>query len=91
VDSESTEDWQAAFALATRQAAADPATCEILAVSAIRQGIEALSRNGYRLCRHDPIFLLDPQRRLEGAPNLNLDLLVGDEAYLHVPAYPFET
>ncbi len=90
VDSERTEDWQAAFALATRQAAADPATCEILAVASIRQGIESLRRNGYRLCRHDQIFLLDPGRRLAGVPDLNLDLLVGDEAYIHVPSYPFE-
>jgi len=91
VDSEHAEDWQAAFALATRQAAADPATCEILAVSSIDPGREALRRNGYRFCRHDPIYLFDPKRRLAGAPDLNLDLLVGDESYLHVPDYPFET
>lgn len=91
VDSEDAEDWYAAFALATRQAAADPATCEILAVSSIRPGVAALHRCGYRFRRHDPIFLLDPRRRLAAAPPLNLDLLVGDEAYLHVPSYPFET
>lgn len=91
LDSQRADDWQAGFALATRQAAADPATCEILAVASTRQGIQSLRRNGYRLCRHDPVFLLDPGRRLEGVPELNLDLLVGDESYLHVPAYPFET
>ena len=91
VDSEAAEDWQAAFALATRQAAADPGTCEILAVASIRQGVAALRRNGYRFRRHEPVFLLDPRRRLAGVPDLNLDLLVGDEAYLHVPSYPFET
>jgi hypothetical protein len=91
VDSEGVEDWHAAFALATRQAAADPATCEIVAVASIRQAIESLRRNGYRFRRHDPIFLLDPRRRLAGVPDLNLDLLVGDESYLHVPSYPFET
>ncbi len=91
VDSESAEDWLAGFILATRQAAAHPATCEILAVASIRQGIDALRGIGYRFCRHDPIFVLDPRRRLADAPDLNLDLLVGDEAYLHVPAYPFET
>jgi len=90
VDSEDAADWLAAFTLATRQAAAHPATCEILAVTSIRQGTGALRRLGYRFCRQDPIFLLDPQRRLTGA-ELNLDLLVGDEAYLHVPGYPFET
>jgi hypothetical protein len=91
VDSEDAADWQAAYALATRQAAADPDTCEILAVASIRPVTESLRRHGYRFRRHDPIFLLDPQRRLAGVPDLNLDLLVGDEAYLHVPAYPFET
>ena len=91
VDSEDADDWNAAFALATRQAAADPATCEILAVASFRQGIAAIEHCGYRFRRHDPIFLLDPRRLLAGAPELNLDLLVGDEAYLHVPSYPFET
>lgn len=91
IDSAAVSDWRAAFSLATRQAADDPATCEILAVSAIPQGIAALQNCGYRFCRLDPIFLLDPRRRLAGAPPVNLDLLVGDEAYLHVPSYPFET
>jgi hypothetical protein len=91
VDSGSAEDWLSAFTLATRQAAANPATCEILAVASTGQGIEALRRIGYRFCRHDPIFLMDPRGRLADAPELNLDLLVGDEAYLHVPGYPFET
>ena len=91
VDSESLQDWRAAYALATRQAAADPATCEILAVASIPQILDALRSNGYRFRRHDPVFLMDPQGRLAGVPDLNLDLLVGDEAYLHVPSYPFET
>lgn len=91
VDSERPEDWQAAFAWATRQAAADPVTCEILAVFSIRPAIEALGRNGYRFCRDEPIFLRDPQGRLADAPDLHIDLLVGDESYLHVPTYPFET
>ena len=91
VDSERAADWQAGFALATRQAAADPATCEILAVFAIRPAVDALRACGYRFCRHEPIFLRDPRGRLAGAPELQIDLLVGDESYLHVPTYPFET
>jgi hypothetical protein len=91
VDSEKPEDWQAAIAVATLQAAAFPETCEILAVSSIQVGREALQRNGYRFRRHDPIFVLDPQRRLAGQPELNLTFVDGDEAYLWVPGYPFET
>jgi hypothetical protein len=91
VDSERPEDWQAAIDLATRQAAAMPETCEILAVSTIRLGCQALERNGYRFRRHDPIFVFDPKRWLADAPELNLTLLDGDEAYICVPAYPYET
>jgi hypothetical protein len=91
MDSERTEDWQAGFALATCHSAANPSTCEILAVASTRQSIAALHQSGFRVCRHNPIFVLDPKHRLAGVPNLNLDLLVGDESYLHVPTYPFET
>jgi hypothetical protein len=91
VDSEQTDDWQAAFGLATLQAAADPETCEIVAVTSITPGREALRRNGYRYRRNDPIFILDPQRRLADAPELNLNLFAGDESYLCVPSYPYET
>jgi hypothetical protein len=91
VDSELAEDWQAAFGLATREAAADPETCEIVAVTSITPGREALRRNGYRYRRRDPIFILDPRRRLADAPELNLNLFAGDESYLCVPSYPYET
>jgi hypothetical protein len=91
VDSEAPADWQAAFALATLQAAADPETCEILAVSSIAPGREALERIGYRFRRKDPIFILDPKGRLANAPELNLNLFAGDESYICVPGYPYET
>jgi hypothetical protein len=91
VNSEQPADWQAAIGLATGQAAAMPETCEILAVNSIRLGREALERNGFRFRRNDPIFVLDPQRRLTGLPELHLTLLDGDESYLSVPGYPYET
>jgi hypothetical protein len=91
VNSEHPEDWQAAIDLATLQAVSNPETCEIVAVTSIHLGREALRRNGYRYRRQDPIFILDPKSRLAGAPELNLNLFAGDESYLHVPGYPFET
>lgn len=91
VNSEHPEDWHAAIDLATLQAISNPETCEIVAVTSIRLGREALRRNGYRYHRRDPIFILDPQRRLADAPELNLNLFAGDESYLYVPGYPFET
>ena len=60
-------------------------------MSSTRVGREALERNGYRFRRHDPIFVLDPRQRLAGPPELNLTMLDGDEAYLWVPGYPYET
>jgi hypothetical protein len=91
VDSEQAEDWQAAINLATLEAAKDPRTSEIVAVSSIEPGREAIRRNGYRYRRQDTIFVLDPKHRLADAPQLDLNLLAGDESYLCVPSYPFET
>jgi hypothetical protein len=91
VDSEAPEDWQAAFDLATIQAAANKETCEIMAVSSIAPGRQALLRNGYLYCRKDPIFILDPGKKLAGVPELNLNLFAGDASYIRVPSYPFET
>jgi hypothetical protein len=91
VNSEALEDWQAAFDLATLQASAKKETCEILAVSSIAPGREALRRNGYLFCRKDPIFILDPKQKLAGAPEVNLNMFAGDASYLCVPTYPYET
>jgi hypothetical protein len=90
LDSEDPVDWEAAYALATRSAAQDPHTCEILAVTSIEAGRMALSRNRYRLRRRDPIFVYDPKQLLSTL-ELNVNMLEGDEAYLCDPAYPYET
>ncbi len=85
------EAWRTGYSLAARAAAADPATCEILAVTAIEAAARALEANGFRFRRNDPILIRDPRGRLEGMPPLNINMLEGDEAYVFNADYPYET
>jgi hypothetical protein len=84
-------DWQFAYALATRMAAADPRTCEVEAVSSIPLATDAILQNGFHLRDHQPIFLSDPKQFLSAAPPLNINLLDGEGSYLNDPASPFLT
>jgi hypothetical protein len=83
--------WRTAYALAAEAAAADPMTCEIVAVTAVRTPARALQANGFRLRRNDPILIRNPQGRLEEMPPLDINMLEGDEAYVFDPDYPYET
>jgi hypothetical protein len=82
-------DWKAAFALAVREAARDPETCEIAAAASTDRLREAILANGLRPRGAEPVFLYDPKRLLADAAPLSVQLLDGDECYLNNPAYPF--
>ena len=82
-------DWKTAFALATREAARDPETCEIAAAASVDPLREAILANEFQPRGAEPVFLYDPKRLLADAPPLNLQLLDGDECYLNNPDYPF--
>jgi hypothetical protein len=82
-------DWEAAFALATRAAYTDPLGCELAAAAATPLAAEAIRRNGFRLRKTDPVFVLDPEGVLLGCMPVEIALIESDGAYLYTPAYPY--
>jgi hypothetical protein len=82
-------DWAAAVALATRAAYADSLGCELVAVAATPLAAEAIRRNGFRLRKTDPVFLLDPKGVLRGHMPVEITLMESDAGYLYTPEYPY--
>ena len=91
LDSDRPADWRAAFSVASRTAAEDRSTCELMAGASTQLTRDAILANGFRLRRHDPIFIYDPKSLLTSAPPVNLNLLDGDEFYMQDPAHPYLT
>ena len=89
IDSADAADWRAGDAVAARQAAADPETCEIRATASTDLTRQAILENGFRLRRRDPFFLYDPKKLLAETPAVTL--LDGDEWFLSDLGYPFLT
>jgi hypothetical protein len=87
--SEDTEQWTAAYRVATRVAGEIPETCEVLAVASTPLASEALIASGFRNRGSVPLFLYDPQRKLACAPPIFWNMIEGDAAYLQDPAYPY--
>ena len=83
VNSDSPADLQAGYSLAARTAAADPAVSEVLTAVSTEMAREALARNRFRLLDRRSVLMLDRKGLLDGAPPLDLQLLDGDEFYLH--------
>jgi hypothetical protein len=84
-------DWTAAFSLAAREAARDPAVCEVAAVASVDRRRSAIQANGFQARGSEPVFLYDPKGLLAEAPPLDVQLLDGDECYLNNPLDPFWT
>jgi hypothetical protein len=84
-----TREWPAAYALALRTAASDPATYEVAAAASTALRRRAIEACGFHPRGADPVYLFDPHRRLAAAPPLDLQLLDGDECCLNNPDYPF--
>lgn len=89
IDSSDAADWRAGYAVAARQAGADPETCEIRAAASTDLTRQAVAENGFRLRRRDPFFLYDPKGLLTETPAVTL--LDGDEWFLSDLGYPFLT
>ena len=89
IDSLAPGDWIAAYALATRAAAADPRTFELMAAASVPMIRRAIEAAGYRRHSSEPVFLRDPQSLLAQAPPLHVGLIEGDAAYLSDLAYPY--
>ena len=91
VNSEHPGDWLAACRLATRTAAENPDTCEIVTSTSQVSLATALRELGFRPRRSDPIFCYDPRNTLAGAPPFALTMLDGDLFFLYDPAHPYLT
>jgi hypothetical protein len=91
INSRESEDWQAAYGLAANTAAEHPETCEILAVASTKIASESLKADGFRYRGGSPLFLYDPEKKLAGCPPLFWNMIDGDAAYLHDPAFPYVT
>jgi len=83
VNSDAPADWQAAYSLATRTAAADESVYEVVTAVSMDLAREALDRNRFQLLGHRTVLLYDRKGLLKGAPPLDLQLIDGDEFYLH--------
>jgi len=83
--------WQAAYRLAIRTAAALPGTCEISAFSSLPE-IGALFRDeAFQKRDERPVLVYDPEDRLQAAPTLNLQMVDSDAFCLYNPSYPYLT
>jgi hypothetical protein len=89
IDSAGPKDWQAAYAVATRTACADPLGCELIAAAATPLMKEAIGRNGFRFHHAEPVFLLDSQGLLADHGPLEIALMESDAAWLYTPGYPY--
>jgi hypothetical protein len=89
IDSAEPKEWQAAYAVATRTACADPSGCELIAAASTPLVREAIGRNGFRLHHTEPVFLLDPKGRLANHGPLEITLMESDAAWLYAPEYPY--
>jgi len=84
-------EWIVAYRLAAKAAAELPETCEILAVASTPLARESLTASGFHNRGSAPLFLYDPQKKLAGAPPIFWNMIEGNAAYLHDPAYPYVT
>ena len=89
-------DWAAAYSVSIAAAKADPEACELVTYSCLPHRAEALAACGFRAIHSEPVYLLDPRKRLikdPANPALPLDLQMadGDEFFLYDPARPYWT
>ncbi|MGA2234457.1 MAG: hypothetical protein ABSG23_03220 [Terriglobales bacterium] len=89
MNGEDRESWQAICALATRSAAEDPETCEIVAASSIEVTGEAWLRAGFAHRRTDQILCYDPRNLVSSGPPLDLNLADGDLCIMSEPTSPY--
>lgn len=84
-------DWEAAYAVAIREAAADPECAELVAVSSNAWTAAALEANGFAFYNDKPIWVLDPGGCLGETAEVDVQGLESDGFFLHDPAHPYLT
>jgi hypothetical protein len=75
------QEWAEAYAAATGAARADPNVTQITVAASLPLQTGALQQAGYRHTHADPVFVLDPDRRLGQRSDLAVSLLENDGFY----------
>ena len=83
--------WTHAVRLAARTAAADPFTCEIVALASTPAMRSALEACGFRRRGALPLFVHDPGNRLARGVPVQWTSIDDDTAYIHDAANPYQT
>jgi hypothetical protein len=83
-----TSDWPAGVIAATRTAALNPATCEIVANASLDRFAHALAHSGYQLRGEQPVFLLDRSKSLPSG-ELHITPADFDDFFARFPDSPF--
>ena len=91
VGGSSRTDWEMAYRLAARTAAADPSICEVTCAVSTPATREAVVACGFRRRDTLPLYVADPKGRLTSAPPLFWNLIDSDLAYVYDAANPFLT
>jgi len=73
--------WTEAYATATAAARTHPRITEVTAAASLPLQTGALHQLGYRRTHSDPVFVLDPDRRLGDRSDLAVSLLENDGCY----------
>ena len=84
-------DWNAAFAVATRTALVSPENYEIMSGVSFDLARVALQANNFHLRDSWPIMIHDPKDVLAQAPPMNITMLEADCAHITDAASPFLT
>ena len=83
--------WQQAVRLATRAAAYDPETAEVVCMASTPAMRRALEACGFQRRDHAPLFLFDPKGLVESASPVFWSGIDDDTAYVPDPASPYRT
>lgn len=85
------EDWRSLYSLACKTALDLPDVNEILTLSSLEVTSAALLALGFQPRRRDEFLLFDPQRCVPEEGSFHVQLLHGDQAFLHEGAPRYET
>jgi hypothetical protein len=91
VQSAEPQDLPVVYQLATRAAAADLRTCELVAMAPTTMAKAASEAAGLRCRASQPVLTYDRTKKLMDADELNVTMLEGDEVFLATPEYPYLT
>lgn len=91
LNTEETDSWRAACALAVKEACSYPEVCEVAAYASVPWLAQVLEHCGFRQRRGKPIFLFDPSNQCSAMPPLLVQMVDSDAFFLQNPSDPYFT